>query len=329
MLTRCIRRIGLCLIILAAAAGCQSGGEPRRSPDTQTPAANQPQATSLRGVPLYARPVDDATTALEANLAAARDALAANPDDPDRVIWYGRRLGYLWRAAEAVDVFTQGLAEHPDHAALLRHRGHRLLTLRRFAEAEQDLARAAELIEGRPDEIEPDGAPNRLNIPLTTLRFNIWYHLGLARYLQGDYEGALAAYRACMRASWRHDDNLVATGYWLYLTLMRLGRESEAQGVLEMIREDMNVIEDTAYHRLLLMYKSGAAPLETIDLSSAEPQDFATLGYGIGAWYQFRRQPDEATRVFEQIMARGPWPAFGFIAAEVQIATGRRATPDE
>jgi tetratricopeptide (TPR) repeat protein len=316
--------------MLITLAGCAAPG-PRSTPDdsqTRAPeAAGDAQAVSLLGAPLYARPADDATPALEANLAAAQQALADNPDDPDRVIWLGRRLGYLWRAAEAIDVFTQGLIEHPDHAALLRHRGHRYLTLRMFAEAERDLARAAELIEGQPDEIEQDGAPNRLNIPLTTLRFNVWYHLGLARYLQGDYDGALTAYRACMKASWRHDDNLVATGYWLYLTLMRLDRESEATGVLAMIHDDMNVIEDTAYHRLLLMYKSGAAPLETIDLSSATPQDYATLGYGIGAWYQFRDQPAEAARVFEQVIARGPWPAFGYIAAEVQLAGAKAAAP--
>mgnify|MGYP006178114509 CR=1 FL=1 len=50
-----------------------------------------------------------------------------------------------------------------------------------------DLERAASLVRGRPDEVEPDGAPNRFNIPTSTLQSNIWYHLGLAYYMRGEF----------------------------------------------------------------------------------------------------------------------------------------------
>ena len=89
-----------------------------------------------------------------------------------------------------------------------------------------DLERAAELVRGEPDEIEPDGAPNRYNVPRTTLQFNIHYHLGLARYLKGDFEGALDAYRACMDVA-TNDDMIVAVADWMYMTLRRLGRDQE------------------------------------------------------------------------------------------------------
>ena len=57
---------------------------------------------------------------------------------------------------------------------------------------------------------------------------NIFYHLGLARYLQADFEGALEAYRQCMEYSTANDDMFCATSYWLYLTLLRLDRADEA-----------------------------------------------------------------------------------------------------
>jgi hypothetical protein len=53
-------------------------------------------------------------------------------------------------------------------------------------------------------------------------------------------------------------DMVVATSYWLYLTLRRLGREREARRVLEPIRADMEIIENADYHRLLLAFKARA-----------------------------------------------------------------------
>lgn len=299
-------------LALLAVAGCASRGARDSAPKIQM--------VSLLGTPLPDRPVDSATEKLEANLAAARADLAGHPDDPARIVWVGRRLGYLWRMNEAIEVFSRGIEQHPGYAPLRRHRGHRYLSVRRFDDAIRDLERAAELIEGKPDEMEPDGAPNVLNIPLTTTRFNVWYHLGLARYLKGDFEGALAAYRECLKASWRYDDNLVATGHWMYMTLRRLGRPGEASRLLELVHDDMNVVEDGAYYELLLMYESGRDPLQAINLEVLGDQDFATFGYGVGNWYLYHGQHEQAREVFERIVARSPWTAFGHIAAEAELA---------
>ncbi|MCA9299888.1 MAG: tetratricopeptide repeat protein, partial [Phycisphaerales bacterium] len=104
---------------------------------------------------------DDATRArLEANLDEAWRAHDADPSDEMATIWLGRRLAYLGRYDEAIRTFTAGLEDHPDSYRLLRHRGHRYLTTRRFDEAVADLERARGLIEGVPDAVEPDGAPN-------------------------------------------------------------------------------------------------------------------------------------------------------------------------
>jgi tetratricopeptide (TPR) repeat protein len=192
------------LLLAAALAACATPPRAAVPPSTQSPSspAAPIEATSLLGEPLRRPTLDAATRArLEADLARARSEHDAAPADAERIIWLGRRLGYLGRHREAVDAFTRGIALHPDDARLLRHRGHRYITLRDFARAEADLERAAELVRGRPDEVEPDGAPNRVGIPTSTLQSNVWYHLGLARYLQGDFAGALDAYREAMRVS--------------------------------------------------------------------------------------------------------------------------------
>ena len=78
---------------------------------------------------------------LEADLAKAKAGYDRDPSSPDNAIWLGRRLGYLGRFSEAIDTFTQGIGKHPGDARLYRHRGHRYITVRRFAEAQADFER--------------------------------------------------------------------------------------------------------------------------------------------------------------------------------------------
>ena len=160
---------------------------------------------------------------METQLAAARARYEANPNDPDAIIWFGRRLAYPGRFSEAIEVYTKGIKKFPRDARLYRHRGHRYITLRKFALAIADLRKAAALTKGKPDEVEPDGQPNARNIPTSTLQFNIWYHLGLAYYLTGQNENALRSYRECLKVS-NNPDALAATTHWLYMTLRRLNR---------------------------------------------------------------------------------------------------------
>ncbi|MCH8804837.1 MAG: M28 family peptidase [Planctomycetes bacterium] len=297
------------------------------------PAANQanaasanadrkPELMSLLGRPLYAH-APGSKPRLEAQLVEARGLLASNTS-VQNLVWLGRRHGYLWRMTQAITMYTAALQAHPDYAPLYRHRGHRYISLRQFDKAIADLERAAELIRGKPDEIEPDGMPNEQNIPLTTTAFNVWYHLGLARFLKGDFEGALQAYEENMNHSRRFDDNLVSTSYWMYLTLRRLGRDPAAAKLLEPIKPEMDIIENHAYHRLLLLFKNELKPEQVLDPASASPLDFATSGYGVGCWHTFQGQADRARQFFEKVVATDYWPAFGFIAAEVELARQRQ-----
>jgi len=283
------------------------------------PAATAPEAVSLLGEPLYAPPLPSATRAIyDLRLAEARAAYERAPANADSIIWLGRRTAYLGRYRDAIAIFTEGAARHPDDTRMYRHRGHRYITVRELDNAIADLARAGELIRGRPDEIEPDGIPNARNVPTSTLQSNIWYHLGLAHYLKGDFARALASYREAMRVS-RNPDMLVATSHWLYMTLRRLGRAAEAEAVLAPISRDMDIIENDAYHRLLLLYK-GKLPPDSLAPSGADALNDASVGYGLGNWHLYNGRREEAMRVFRRVLAGGNWAAFGYIAAEAELA---------
>ena len=259
----------------------------------------RPEVISMLGKELFATPAEgEALAQLKRELKDAWDALQADPRNPDNVIMYGRRLAYLWRYHEAIDVFTGGIKDFPDVPMLYRHRGHRNISIRKFDRAVQDLAMAAEMETGD---------------------FDIWYHLGLAHYLQGNFEQAFSAYQSCLGVA-GDDESKVAISNWLYITLRRMQRLDDAIQVINEITEDMQVEENQSYFDLLLFYKGQKSLEEIFNMEEASDLDLATKGYGIGCWYLYNNDADTARSYFEKIVDTKYWPAFGFIAAEAELA---------
>jgi hypothetical protein len=283
------------------------------------------EAISLLGRPLHpAALAPEIRRGHEERLAQAKRAYDHTPTNPDSIIWLGRRTAYLGRYREAIEIYSRGIALHPADARLYRHRGHRYISVRELDHAVADLTRAEELIRGKADETEPDGLPNARGIPTSTLHSNIRYHLGLAHYLKGDYERALRPYQDDVDAH-VNSDMLVATSHWLYMTLRRLGRREEASRVLDVIAPEMDVIENTSYHRLLLMYK-GLLPPDSV-LANPGGGDAAlqdvTVSYGIGNWHLYNGRREQARQIFERILSTTQWAAFGYLAAEAEVARWR------
>lgn len=316
-----IQTILLVLCILVTSSGCGAARAPETIDDRPLPPGAQ--ATSLLGDPLFPPPIAEAAaTRHSARLAEARAAYAHTPDNVDSILWLGRRTAYPGQFREAIAIFSQGIEKHPGDARLYRHRGHRYITIRRFDLAVADLERAAALIRGKPDEIEPDGLPNARNIPTGTLQFNIWYHLGLARYLRGDFSGALDAYAACVDVS-TNADMRVAASHWMYMTLRRMRREQDADDVLVPISRDMDIVEDVAYHRLLMLYKGEVTADSLVPTDTSVAISDVALAYGVATWHAYNGRSSEAARLHRRILATGQWPSFGFIAAEADVAAAR------
>ena len=287
----------------------------------------EPEAWSLLSEPLFPPALPEKVLAdrLE-KLEIAREAFEADSGALDAVVWLGRRTAYLGRYRDAVAIYSDGLESFPGEPELYRHRGHRYISLRRFDDAVRDLEHAARLVEGLPDRVEPDGLPNARNIPTSTLHSNIWYHLGLAYYLRGDLDNAARCYRECLKFS-KNPDMLCATTHWLYMTLRRSGDEREAERLLEPIHAGMDVIENHAYHRLLLMYKGELSTQELMrEADSHDGINLATVGYGVANWQLYNGRRDEARSTLRRVLKGEQWPAFGFIAAEADFRRiGERA----
>jgi len=260
----------------------------------------EPEVISLLGKKLYAAPAEgDDLQKLKNDLKEAKKKLEVEPENPENIIMYGRRLAYLWRYHEAIEVYTDGIEKYPDNAMLYRHRGHRYISIRKFDKAVDDLIKASQL---NSDD------------------FDIWYHLGLAHYLKAEFEKAHIAYKNCLKCA-DDDDAKIAISNWLYITLRRLANKDEAAKVLNGITEEMKVVENQSYYNLLLFYKGIKSEKEITKLAESTELDMATVGYGIGCWHLYNENNKKAKSWFEKIVNNNKyWPAFGFIAAEAELA---------
>jgi tetratricopeptide (TPR) repeat protein len=298
------RRVTL-LVSLFLIAGCD-----QRVPDpASTPSASDTGVlTTLVGTPLRTPNWSPATRAsLEKDLEIAEAVMAVAPEREDSYIWLGRRLGYLTRWSEAIEVFTQGLERFPDSYKLLRFRGRHHARARQFGKAIEDYRRAAELVEDAQDSYEPDGIINARHQFLGSYRSNIHYYLGQTSWAVGDYESTVAGMeRAAREPMVQHDDRRVATSYWRYLALRKLGRDDEARAVVQEIPEGLTLVENFTYYQSVLFFNGSRTGEEIL------PGADAVIKLAVAMEHSFRGETDTAKRILKKIVdenAQGFWPA--------------------
>lgn len=245
----------------------------------------------------------------------AKKNFESNPTDLESLIWYGRRTAYLGHYQNAIAIFTYGIEKFPNEPKLYRHRGHRYISIREYEKAISDLEKAAELIQNASNEIEPDGMPNALNIPVSTLHGNIYYHLGLAYYLVQDYEKAFEAYLKC-RETGSNYDNIVSSTHWLYMIQQRMGNPEKAMEMLAPIHADSTVIENQSYADLCRLYK-GWLPMDSLIQHGpgGNPSNDA-VRYGVANWHLYHGDTIQAKSMLEALLNTKSFASFGYLAAE-------------
>jgi tetratricopeptide (TPR) repeat protein len=258
-----------------------------------------------------------------------------------------RLMYFLGKPKEALRVFDEGLSDHPGNVVLLRYRGHQLITERAFAAALADLTRAAAAADDTPDELEFYRAQvegdlanmilrrteriRRYPVPVSektllefkdtykgSLKASIWYHLGLVRYLTGDFAAAAEAYRRALTHC-VDDDMTVATVDWLYASLRRAANHDEAHAVLDLVNDDMHIIEHSYLNRVRVYL--GRMKPEALLQAARTQGNFATQAYGVANWYRVEARHEEAEATYRTILNDAPPTAFGYIASEIDLAS--------
>jgi tetratricopeptide (TPR) repeat protein len=228
-------------------------------------------------------------------IAKAEAALASDPRSVDKIIALGTAQSGARQFREAIATFSRGLAVAPDNAMLYRWRGHRYISVRDLERARADLTRGS---------------------TLDSTIYGNWYHLGIVRYVTGDFAGAADAF---MHALPKAPDagELSASTDWLWMSLARAGRAAEAKALLD--RRPDTLATTNAYAARLRLYRGEIGVDQVITAADTSDVALATLNYGIGNWYLVRGDAARAKDYFERSIRSGGWPAFGFIAAEADL----------
>lgn len=253
--------------------------------------AQSPQYRAPSGTLYTSQP--DAGRAVE----RAESAAVRNPANIDTLIALGVAQSGIRRYREAIQTFTRGIRLAPDNPILYRWRGHRYISVREFDRA------VADLVNGHVRD---------------TTNYDILYHLGVAHYLRGEFDSAASAFgRAQRRAP--NDNELAGSTDWLWMSLARAGRHAEARAALAPLREDMQITSAGAYRKRLFLYQGVLGFDDVIDNTDTNDVAVATLSYGIGNWFLVRGDTTAARLYFDKAVRSGGWPAFGFIASEVEL----------
>jgi tetratricopeptide (TPR) repeat protein len=225
----------------------------------------------------------------------AESALAAAPQDVHRIIQLGLAQSAIWRFREAVATFSRGIAIAPDSGILYRWRGHRYLSVRQLDSARADLEHG---------------------LKLDSTLYGCWYHLGIVKYVTGDFAGAAAAFAHALPLAPDSGEKAGSID-WSWMSLMRAGRRAEAQAVL-----DHNADAPpggNVYAQRLHLYRGHITPDQVLGPGDTADIAVATSSYGVGNWFLLRGDTATAKRWFERAVQSGGWPAFGFIAAEAEL----------
>jgi len=298
--------------------------------DTALP--ETPETFSLYGKPLHRRPIrlwlpadEEAYEAklrqLQEDYQVSLEEYLDDPEDPEKIVWLGRRTGILGRFVEAVTIYSLGVEKYPADPRFPRYRGHRLAILRRLDLAIADLERAAGLIVGRPDEPEfyASGGRNEDKLGVSSFNWNVWYHLGFAYFAAGRFGESVEAYRRCMEAA-DNTESVIATSHWLYMALLRHGDVAGAASLLEGVESGLDLVEVGDYYETLLMYKGETSPEALLEKARAQGSvRLITRGQAIANLYMAQGEAEKAVEGFREVHATGEWSAGVHLIAESEL----------
>lgn len=290
----------LLVLVLALASQCIL---PACASDTVHPTDRTLIGTPLRNPDWSA----ETRARLEKDVEIARAVLAVAPEREDSWIWLGRRLAYLNRFDEAIEVFHQGLQRFPDGYRLLRFRGRKLARTRQFDAALADYSRGIALVENIQDSYEPDGLPNARNQFLGSYRSNMHYYHGQTSWAVGDYAATLAGMdRSAREPLVQNDDHQIAIRYWRHLALRKLGRHEEARAAVADTPAGLDLLENESYYDGVRYLQGSLGESEVLAKGDA------VSSFAVAMTHAFRGDDARAAALLEQIILDAPqgfWPA--------------------
>jgi tetratricopeptide (TPR) repeat protein len=309
----------LCFFVFVALAAAQltppSGLTPidqLKIPENKETYANadQPQVLNLAGVSLFGLKDD------KGEIAAARAQSEKEPDNPRLLIDLGLLQDSYMRHSDAIATYSDGVAKFPKDWRFLRYRGQRWISLRKFANAIEDLEKAR---------------------AVTKQSYDVAYYLGLAYYLSGEYEKADAEFGRCeaqlkeplsppedlmgmTSCEVGREDRafLVPLKFWRYLALRRGGKTAEAKAYAEAVSPLWSLRSNKAFYDALLYFRGNKDVLEMLDGANEATRDYLIRSAGVAVQFFTEGERQRACSIWQRNSMDSKWNHLGVIAAEAE-----------
>ena len=225
-------------------------------------------------------------------------AMALDPGNADYPLAKCRALAGANKREEAIAACTQSLKLRPDNPEALRDRGHYHLNLGQVDAGLADLTKAEQL---------------------TKTDRGVYYHLGVAYYVKGDFQRAAQAFQSCLDNS-KGEDRIEGMA-WLYPSLVRAGRKQEAASLLDQVKPDANVTGHPAWYldRLLLFKGAKSEDEVAANLEKEDGLSVSSIGYSLGLWHLLNGRKQRARQYFEKAVASNATPAWGYRCSEAEL----------
>lgn len=184
--------------------------------------------------------------------------------------------------------------------------------MREFAEARADLERA---------------------VALNPKKMDAYYHLGLAHYFLGEFDGAAEAFRHAVDLAPDTDERINSTN-WLYASLRRAGRRPEAEKALAVITpQTTNTAAHTLFYlNLLRVFQGGMEEAQALppeppagNADTEAELRFDTVAYGVGNWHLYNHDAAGALEYFRRVVKGHVWITWGFVGAETELLRAHAA----
>lgn len=217
----------------------------------------------------------------------AQEKLLQDPSNPALYREAGIELVKEDCAAEAVQVFSRGLAYAPLDFEMHFWRGRKYISTERYAEAAADFQLCAAI---RPDDWES------------------WYYLGVSCYLAGLYPVAKEAHTHARELMLKNDVKAIpATCDWYWMICMKMGLKDEAQAVLDNVTPGMEA-EDGDYLARCLLYKGYYKPENFVEDRADEIRKSDRPGiyekmlkYGLANYLHYQGRDEEAIPLLKDV----------------------------
>lgn len=243
----------------------------------------------------------------DAGVKDMRAAVEKEPENAEKWMELGLAYANVGYYREAAECYSHAISIDPFDWRFYRHRAHRFISCNLFQDGAADFTIATRL---NPKD------------------WNCWYHLGLAYFLLEDYEKALEAYKTCYSLNETTDD-LCASTDWYWMTLKRLGRDEEAQALIDKVKPEMGEGLDEmgglGYFNRIMVYK-GVNPPESLLPKEGDDNTalrLVTQGFGLANYYNTIGEEEKCVEMLKKVVQAGAasrwYSAFGCLAAHVDL----------